>query len=822
MGTLMQDIRFGARMLFKSRAFTIVAVLSLALGIGANTTIFTLVNAVLLQSLPVSEPAQLMSVFGTDENNRGNQLDFAPISYPNYIDYRDQNDVFTGLLIFGGAQMSLSGTGEPEQVNGLMVSGNYFDLLGVKAALGRTFLPEEDSTPGTHPVVVLSHAFWQRRFGGDPSIVGKTIMLNNQGFTVIGVAPPSFRGTFAIGAFDFWVPMAMHDQVLTGTFREWFNERRALLFNVIGRLKPGVSREQAQVAMQTIARRLEQEYPKANEKRSVMLVPLAQSTINPNQRDLFVRAGGLLSTVVGLVLLIACANVANLMLARATARRKEIAIRAALGAGRMRIIRQLLTESVLLSVLGGVLGLFLAYWACELLWSFRPPFFNQNDLSLRLDGRVLGFTMLLSLLTGIIFGLAPALQSTRTDLVTELKEKSGPPKQARKRFNLRNLLVIAQMALSLVALIGAGLFIRSLRNAQKLNPGFETEKLMVMSYDLGAQGYNATRGREFDRQVQARVEAIPGVRSAAVASNAPFNGGFLRSVFVEGQETPASGRGILTLVNTVGMKYFETLGIPVLRGRDFSTSDQENSVHVVVINEAMAKRFWPGQDALGKRFKFFGDEFQTEVVGVVRNSDSTQLGEDPPRPVAYLPLSQSFAPAVTLYVRTEADPTTVLATVRREVQAIDPNLPLVAVSTISEVLNQVLWAPRMGAVLLAVFGLLALILAAVGIYGVLGYTVTQRTHEIGLRMALGAQRSDVLKMVVRQGMILTLIGVAVGVGVAFVLTRFMESMLYGVAATDPVTFIGVPLVLALVALLACLIPARRATRVDPMIALRHE
>ncbi|HEV2915200.1 MAG TPA: ABC transporter permease [Pyrinomonadaceae bacterium] len=821
MGTLMQDIRYGVRMLLKSRAFTVVAILSLALGIGANTTIFTLVNTILLQSLPVAEPARLMSVYGTDEKNKGNQLDFAPISYPNYLDYRDQNDVFSGLLIFGGAAMSLSGTGEAEQLNGLIVSGNYFDVLGVKAKQGRTFLPEEDATPGSHPVIVISYGLWQRRFGGDPSIVGKQVTLNNQSFTVIGVAPENFRGTFAIGGADFWVPMAMHDQVLTGIFKEWFTERRALLFNIIGRLKPGVTIEQAQAAMQTIGRRLEQEYPKANEKRNVMLVSLPESTINPNQRGLFVRAGGLLSAVVGLVLLIACANVANLMLARATARRKEIAIRAALGAGRLRIIRQLLTESILLSVLGGGLGLFLAYWSLDLLWAYRPPFFDQNALSLDLDRRVLVFTILLSVLTGIIFGLAPALQSTRTDLVSELKEKTGQPNQTRRRFSLRNMLVVAQVALSLVALIGAGLFLRSLRNAQQINPGFETKKLLVMSFDLGAQGYNEARGLEFNRQAQARVEAIPGVRSAALATSAPLNAGFMRSVFIEGQEPAPGGRGILTLVNTVGMKYFETVGIPVLKGRDFGATDQENSVKVVVVNEAFARRFWPNDDAVGKRFKFFGDEFLTEVVGVVRNSDSINLGEEP-RPLAYLPLAQHYAGNLTLHVRTQGDPETVLATVRREVQALDPNLPLVAVSGISEVLDQVLWAPRMGAALLATFGLLALGLAAVGIYGVLGYSVSQRTHEIGLRMALGAQRSDVLRMVVGQGMTLTLIGVGVGIVAAFLVTRFMESLLYGVTATDPVTFAAVSLVLLAVALLACFIPARRATRVDPMIALRHE
>jgi predicted permease len=820
MRALLQDLRYGLRMMWRVRTFTAAAILSIALGIGANTTIFTVVNAVFLRPLPVTEPARLISVYGTDGKNAGNTLNYLPLSYPNYVDYRDRNSTFSALAAFGGLGVSLSNNGEPAQLNGLIVSGNYFDVLGVKAELGRTFLPEEDSTPGAHPVVVVSHALWRGRFGGDPNLLGKTLTLNNQGFTVIGVASEGFRGTAVIGDIDLWVPLAMHDQVLTGNARKFFNERRALIFNVVGRLKPGLSVEQAQTELQIIGRRLEQEYPRENEQRNVVLLPLTLTSVDPNQRALFVQAGGILLVIVGLVLLIACANVANLLLARVTARRKEMALRAALGAGRWRIMRQLLTESLLLSISGAAVGFLLAYWGRTLLWSFRPPFLNQNSLPLDFDTRVLGFTLLLSLLAGVIFGLAPALQATRTDLTTELKERSAQSGQTKRRLHLRKLLIVGQVALSLVSLTGAGLFLRSLYNAQQLDPGFETEKLVVMSFNLGAQGYDEARGREFYRQVRERVGG-GGVRSTTLASNPPLAAGFMRSITIEGQEPPPGGRGVLTLTNIIGQKYFETLGIPVLRGRDINEADQDKAVRVAIINEAMARRFWPNGDALGKRFRFFGEDAPVAIVGVAGNSDSLNLGE-PARPVIYLPLMQNYTPTATLYVRTAGDPNPMVATLRREVQALDPNLPLTGVSTISEIISRAIWAPRMGAALLCVFGLLALTLTAVGLYGVLAYTVNQRTTELGLRMALGAQKRHILGLVLKQGLILVLVGIIVGLATGLAGTRLVVHLLFGSPGADPVVFLGATSVLVAVAFLAIYIPARRAARIDPLVAMRTE
>jgi predicted permease len=821
MQTLIQDLRYGARTLLKQPGFTLIAVLTLALGIGANTAIFSLVNAILLKPLPVAEPWQLISLYTVDEKNRQQFFNLAPISYPNFKDYREQNQVFSGLVAHQQVALSLSTGKEAQQVTGEIVSGEYFDVLGVKASLGRTFLPEEDRTPGTHPVVVLSHRLWQTQFGGAADLVGKTVRLNNQNFTVVGVAPRNFTGTNLLAPVDAWVPMMMYAQVFTGPLREYFNDRRALLLNVTGRLKPNVSQAQAEESLKTLARGLEQQFPRDNEKRSVALVPLPQTAINPNLRDNFVRAGALLMSVVGLVLLIACANVANLLLARALGRRREIAIRLALGAGRGRLIRQLLTESLLLALLGGGLGLLCAVWARSVLWSFRPPFLEDTHLDISLNAAVLGFTLLISLLTGALFGLAPALRATRADLVTDLKDKSAQQQRERHGLNLRNALVVTQVALSMVALCGAGLFLRSLQNAQRLDPGFETEKLALLSFNIGTLGYNEAQGQEFYRRALERAQSVPGVRVAAISSNGPFGGGFQRSVTPEGETLPPGSRGILTTTNNIGPQYLEALGMRLRSGRQFTEMDQPESPHVAIVNEAAARRFWPGQDVIGKRFRFYGDEFWHEVAGVVNNTTLFTLGEDP-QPQIFLPLRQHYAPAVTVYARTDGAPEQVLSTLQRELQSLDPNLALVGVQTMPQVLAQALWAPRIGAALLSIFGVLALLLAALGLYGVLAYLVRQRTQEIGVRLALGAPRRNILTLVLKQGMTLVGIGVAVGIGAGLLATRLLASLLYDVSLFDPVAFLAMPALLIVIALLGCYIPARRATQVDPLVALRNE
>ena len=824
MGTLFQDLRYGSRMLVKSPGFTAVAVLSLGLGIGANTTIFTLVNAVLLRPIPVREAARLVGLFTTDEKNKGDFTDFMPMSRLNFEDFRDRNTVLEGTTATTGTALNLSGQGKPEQIVAELVTGNYFPLLGVAPALGRVFLPEEDATPGAHPVVVLSHGFWQRRFGSDLGVLGRTMTLNGQPFTVVGVAPRGFKGVNVLGGPDLWAPMAMHRQLLSGFSADNFDDRRALLFNVYGRLKPGVGADAALADLKAIASNLERDYPQPNRGRSVTLLPLSQCALNPGLRRVFVLAGGLLMTVVGLVLLIACANVANLLLARGTARRKEIAIRLSLGATRARLARQLMTESLLLSLCGGGAGLFVAVWSRALLLAALPPqaFVGNIDLDLALDGPVLLFTLTVSLLTGMLFGLAPALQASRPDLVVELKDRTSQPARGRGWLGLRGLLVVSQVALCLVSLIGAGLFLRSLRNMQRIDPGFETKRLMVLTFDVGAQGYDATRGREFYRRLLETVGALPGVEAAALSTNLPIGGGCCgRTVFPEGQEPTAGAVGKFVQAYVVSAGYFKTAGVGILRGRELAETDREGMPRVVVINQAMAKLFWPGQEALGKRFKFFGDESYAEVAGIAQDAKVFTLGEDPV-PVAYVPVLQSYEPAMTLDVRTASDPAGFLETVRRSVQALEPTMPLTNVETVSELISQSLWPPRMAAWLLAIFGGLALVLAAVGIYGVMSYSVGQRTHEFGIRMALGARPRDVLGLVLRQGMRLVAAGVVAGIALAFLVTRFVGTLLVGVSATDPAVFAGIALLLASVAVLAGYVPARRATRVDPMIALRYE
>ena len=824
MATFLQDLKYGARLLAKAPGFTVIAALSLALGIGANTTIFTLINAVLLNPLPVEDPSQLVSVWTTDERNQGGQLGFLQLSPMNYKDLRDKNEVFTGLAAHQGIPLNIAvNGGEPQQVFGEIATGNYFSLLGAKPAIGRTFTTDDDRNPGERLVAVLGYGEWQKRFGGEPSVVGRTMTVNGQSFAVIGVMPKGFKGTNAIGAPALWVPYMTYPVTTNGFFGELIapNQRRGLIFNVTGRLKPGVTVQQAEANLKTIARQLAQEYPNENGGRGVTIVPLAQATINPGFRNNIVMAGGLLMTIVGLVLLIACANVANLLLARAAVRQKEIAVRLSLGASRGRLIMQLLTEGTLLALIGGAGGLLLAYWAQGLLWSFRPPFLQADAVDLHPDVRVLLFTIGVSFVTGIVFGLAPAVQASRPDLVVELKEKTGAPAGANRMFSLRNMLVAAQIALSLVALIGAGLFLRSLQNAQRINPGFDADHLAVMSFDLGAQGYTEERGRQFQQRVLERAGSVPGVTAAALGSTVPlFAGGFARTVFLEGQDASDRRAGKLVQITVGSSHYLETLGIPLLRGRALSDIDQPNTPTSVVINETMAKRFWPDQDAMGRRFKFFGQQNFNQVVGIAKDSKYNFIGEEP-TPYIYQATMQVYQPQVSLFVKA-ARPEAVLGTVRGEVQQLDRNLPLTGVFTLTEIFDQSLWAPRMGASLLAVFAGLSLVLAVIGIYGVMAYSVTQRRRELGIRMALGASRADVLRLVVVQGLRLTMMGVACGLIASFAASRLIASMLFDVSPTDVVTFVAVPALLAVAALGASYLPARRATRIDPMVALRYE
>jgi predicted permease len=824
MGTLWQDVRFGLRMLVKSPGFTMVAVLSLALGIGANSTIFTLVNAVLLNPLPVADGERLVAVFTTDERNRGFVFGNAamPMSRPNFADYRSQNSVFTGLAAYQGLPLAYSGRGEPEQIVGEIVSGDFFSLLGVTPVVGRAFLPDEDQVPGEKPVTVVSHAFWQQRLGSDPGAVGKTVTLNGHAFTVVGVAPKGFKGVNAIFAPALWVPIMAHPQVTTGFVRENMDSRRALLFQAVGRLKPGVSLEQAQANLKTIADQLARTYPDDNGGRGVALLPVAQATVNPGFRQNMVRAGGLLMTVVGLVLLIACANVANLLLARASVRQREVAVRLSLGASRGRLVRQLFTEGLLLAVMAGALGLLIAYWAQGVLWAQRPPGINADALDLTPNPRVLGFTILVSFATALLFGLLPAFTASRPDLVAELKQRGGPALGGNRPFTLRNLLVAGQVALSLVALVGAGLFVKSLSRAQRIDPGFDQDRLSVITVNLGAQGYDEARGREFHRRMLERTASLPGVERVTLATGIPLlQGGLARTVFPEGVDPRDRKNGPLVQLNTVELGYFETMGIPIRRGRGFAETDHPDSPRAVVVNETMAKRFWPEQEALGKRFKFFGQEQWNEVVGVAADSKYNFIGEDP-TPHLYLCLRQVYDPAVTLHLRAQGDPGTVLAMARGRVQELDRTLPLTNVFTYGDILHQALWAPRMGASLLAVFGFLSLLLAVIGIYGVMSYAVNQRTRELGVRMALGASQHDVLRLVVRQGLLLAAAGIAIGLALSFAASRLVANLLFDVSARDPLTFAGIPLLLAVAAFLACAHPAWRATKVDPTVALRAE
>jgi macrolide transport system ATP-binding/permease protein len=816
--TIVQDLRFGLRLLLRNPGYTAVAALSIGLGIGINTMTFSGVNTVLLKPFPVAEPSRVVSVFTADTRSLG----FArAMSRLNFLDFRAKNRVFAGMSSEMGLPLALSNTGaQPETVQGQLVTGDFFDVLGVKAAVGRTFRPEEDRTPGTHLVAVLSYDGWQRYFAGDPAVVGKTITLNRQLFTVVGVAPQGFRGTNLFARPVAWLPTMCYQQVLSGFLLENFESRRGLVWQVVARLAPGVSIEQARANMTTLASQLELEYPTDNRGRSVRVLTLSESRVGPNGGNVTLAAG-MLMTIVALVLLVACGNVANLLLARASARRREIALRLALGATRTRIVRQLLVESLALAVVGGALALPLSYWGQLLLMAARPPFLPADALDAVPDGRVLAFTAAATLVTGLLFGLVPALRASRPSLVTEIKEGAADPGGGDHLFGLRNVLVLAQVALSLIALVVASLFVRSLNRTMEIDPGFDVAHLASMNVDLGTSGYDEPRGREFQRKMLERATSVAGVQSATLASFAPLlGGGFARTVFLAGQDTNDPRNGKLVQIQTVSDTYFQTMGIRLRRGRNFAASDLPAAPRVAIINETMAKRFWPGTDPVGQRYSYFGVNAQVEVVGVAADSDYNAVGEDR-TPFIYHPLSQMYESGVTLLVRADR-PAAVLGTVRGEMNRLDRQLPLEFVITMSDAFSQSLFVQRFGAGLLGAFGGLALLLSVIGVYGVMAYSVSRRTRELGIRIALGAPRAMLIQSVMRQAAKLTIVGAAIGVAASLMLARLIGGLLYGVGAADPVTFIGVPAALVVAALAAAYLPARRSAAVDPLVALRTE
>jgi len=813
-----QDLRFGLRMLRKNPGFSLIAILTLALGIGANTAIFSVVSAVLLRPLPAPHAEQLVAVI------RGAGLNGNTFSHPDFLALRERNDVLAGLAVSEIAELSFGNGIRSEMLTGEVVSGNYFSTLGLVPVLGRTFQPEEDRVPGAHPVVVVSHTFWQSRLDGAASVVGRNITLNNQRFTIIGVAPAGFTGTSAPFTVSLWLPAMMSAQVFPNRAR-LFDDRRYERFAAIGRLKPGITAAQAQAALELINQQLEQaEPPRGNQPpadRSLKLIG-TQGVFTPFFRSMAQMGTALLAAVVGIVLLLACTNVANLLLARATARRKEIAVRLALGASRWRLLRQLLTESALLALLGALVGLLFAFWLNQLLMAFKPPLPAswRFQVALRLDWAALGFTLGLALVTTLLFGLAPAWQASKPELVQALKTEAGMPHG--RRLNLRHALVVVQVTISLLLLVGAGLFLRSLLQAQQLDPGFQTRNRLTFTVMLGHQGYDNARQQDFARQVIERLSALPGVHSVTAANFLPMGVMSLGApLAIEGRTEPPDAPPLFATAQVVSEGYFETLGTALLHGRAFTAQDTADAAPVVIINEQLAHRFWPNESALGKRLRLgpLSAPF-SEIVGVAQDTLHA-LGE-PPQLTTYRPLAQQPTARLTVALHATGVPQALIANVRRAVMTLDPNLPLQEVNTLDEVIALQFWPMRICAALLAAFGLLGLILAATGIYGVMSYTVTERTREVGIRIALGAAPRDVRWLIVRRGLGLTLLGTVFGLSLAFMVTRWLSSLLYGVSVRDPLTFVAVPLLLAVVALLACYVPARRATKVDPLISLRHD
>ena len=800
-----------------------MCMLTLALGIGANTAMFTVIDAVLIRPVPgVVNPGGLVILERLQKNNP----DFA-FGYPDYLDYRDQSQSFTGLAARCRTTLTLS-HGTTERIVGELVSGNYFSVLGVNPALGRLIAAEDVQTEDEAPVAVLSYGVWQRVFGSDPEVAGKSILLNGHRFTVIGVAARKFAGTTIGSPTDVWLPLTMQPTAIPRMSRGVLHSRNAGWIEIFGRLQRNVRLAEARNELQIIAGRLAAAYPESNEHRSVDVIP--SFGMDPDDRAALEKFFGLLIGSVGILLLISCSNVANLLLSRADSRRREIAVRLALGAGRGRLVRQLLTEGLLLSLLAGALGLLLAPWAGNLILAFRQPLYALHNVDTMPDARVLAFALLVALLTGVLFSLAPALQSSKPDLVVTLKDNTPG---AGRRSRLRSVLVSSQVALSLVLLVVAGVTVRRMEQIVNQNPGFTTSRILMMSISPSVQGYSETQGERLYGELLARAERIPGVESASLAVTVPPEDWSTRvSIFYEGHAPPLDyvrGHefevGIRVDMNTVAPNYFRTLEIPILRGRDFTEQDKPGAPLVGIVSQRLAQRLWPDQDAIGKRIEWpswvGAPRPPIEIVGVSADARYRSLIADVPL-LLYVPESQNYSGTQTLVVHTATNPEDLVGAMRSAVNSVDRNLPVFAVKTMAEQMGDSLWQPRMAAGILGSFSIFALILAAVGLYAVVSQWMGQRTREIGIRMTLGAKPRDVVRLTLGYGAGLAIWGIVAGILFSSALTRFVSVVLFGTSSADVLTIAVIAALLLIVALAACYIPARRAMRVDPMVALRHE
>lgn len=814
MSTLVADIRYSIRSLVKNPGLTLAAILSLGLGIGANTTIFTWVQAVLFRPIPMAtDPASIR--IAAMENREGASRSW---SYPNYKDFRDratmvevvaQDDQTFNVAVDESAERSWGG----------LVSGNYFQVLGVPAAAGRMFTPQDDVTPGAHPVAVISYSYWQQRFAGDPSAVGKQVIVNNTPVTIVGVSAEGFIGAFGGIASSLWLPMAMQKEMMGG---DRLNARGNGWFQLLVRLKPGVSSDQAQAEATAIMSQLEQEYKNFNDGRRLRIVqtwdaPFGAATV---LKPLLT----VLTVLVALVLVIACANVANLLLSKAVSRRREIALRLSLGASRMRLIRQLLTESLMLALAAGVTGVVIAYWSMDVIMAFVPPVDMPFDLGLRMDGTTLLFALVVSLITGLVFGLAPALQASGSQTMNALKEEGRSGGGGRSSGRLRSALVVAQVAVCLVLLVGASLFLRSFIAAQSMSPGFDPSGVVTASMDMFQSGYTGERLRDFQRRTIEAMTALPRVQSAAFGSRLPLGmgGSNSTSVTVDGY-VPRENEELVINYITVGPRYFATMSIPVRQGREYADTDTPDSPNVIVINESMARRYWKDGHALGGTVRM-GAQNVLEVVGIVADSKYGSINEKP-LPQIFLSMNRFQTSTLRLFVKASGDPASMVAETRNALRALDATLPVYDARTMNEHMLGAVFAQKMAANLLGAMGVLALLLAAIGLYGVMAYAVSQRTQELGIRLALGASPGSLLNMIVGQGMKLTSIGMVIGLALAFGAfgsIGAVRTLLPGISPLDPVTFVAVPVTLGLIALLATWIPGRRAGKVDPLVALRYE